>query len=180
LWPLPSRLGDVAGESSRPLAEAGGSGSLGRAELSIRAEDQLTVIAVGGDLGHCRAHLQAQDRGVVAESPDLIAIGRTLLVHAVGGYELVPEQERRFGPDEDVADPAPVAATPLRAKTVDLTTGDANGARKAPGCRMTQRLRVSTNTTIRTITMRSTPSTFSSAINMLERHGPAAIVAPPD
>jgi hypothetical protein len=42
-------------------------------------------------------------------------VGRASLVReGLGHYQIVPEQERRLGPEENLADPAAVAAPPLR------------------------------------------------------------------
>jgi hypothetical protein len=83
-----------------------------------------TVAPVGRDSDHA---------GVVAEPLDLTAACRTLLVQPVRGHQLVPEQERRLRPYEDVADPAPVATAPSRAKTVHLSVGDSDDALKSAG-----------------------------------------------
>jgi hypothetical protein len=70
---------------------------------------------------------------VVAEPLDLIGACRALLVQPVGRHQLVPEHERRLRPNEDVADPVPVATPPFRAKTVDLSVGDPDDAVKGAG-----------------------------------------------
>jgi hypothetical protein len=64
---------------------------------------------------------------------DLVGACWALLVQPVGGHQLVPEQERRLRPDEDVADPVPVATAPFRSKTVDLSAGDPDDATKGAG-----------------------------------------------
>jgi hypothetical protein len=50
-----------------------------------------------------------------AEALDLTWFGRVNLAReGLGGHELVPEPERRLVPDQNVTDPAAVAALPLR------------------------------------------------------------------
>jgi hypothetical protein len=48
-------------------------------------------------------------------------------------HQLVPEHERGLRPNEDLADPVPVATAPFRAKTVDLSVGDPDDAVKGAG-----------------------------------------------
>src|SRR5512133_154614 len=90
-------------------------------------------MAVGGNLDGCAARGDADDGGVVAEPLDLAGEGWAVLLQVVGGNDLVAEQKRALRPDEDVADPVPVATAPLRAKTVDLPAGDPGGAAKGTG-----------------------------------------------
>jgi hypothetical protein len=55
------------------------------------------------------------DRRMFAEVLDLAGVGRANLAReGLGGHELVPESERRLVPDQNVTDPAAVAALPPR------------------------------------------------------------------
>src|SRR4051812_41475108 len=82
---------------------------------------------------YCRAaDPEPQHDGVLAEPLDLVGDCRTLLIQTVGGHELVAEQERRLRPHQDIADPAPVPASPLGPETVDLAVRDADDAAERP------------------------------------------------
>ena len=87
----------------------------GIGRLAIGPEQEFGVLALGSDFHCCPARRDPDHAGMLAEPLDLIGARRTLLVQPVGGYQLVPEQERRLRPNEDVADPAPVATAPFRA-----------------------------------------------------------------
>lgn len=76
---------------------------------------------------------ELHDDAMVAESLDLVGACRTLLIQPVGGDEFVAEQERRLRSDQDVTDPAPVPASPLRSKPVDLAAGDPDDAAEGSG-----------------------------------------------
>jgi hypothetical protein len=101
--------------------------------FAVRAEEELRGGAVGGHFGSCSTYPQLYDDGVVAEPLHLVGACGTLLSQAVGGHEFVSEQERRLRPHEDVADPAPIPATPVRSEPVDLSAIDPNGAAKGSG-----------------------------------------------
>jgi hypothetical protein len=85
----------------------------------VRAQKQPAVLTAGGDLHRGGAGPEPDHDGVVAEPLDLVGVRGTLPVQAVGGHELVAEQEGRLRPDEHVANPPPVAAAPLRTQPVD-------------------------------------------------------------
>jgi hypothetical protein len=66
-------------------------------------------------------------------------------------HQLVPEQERRRRPDENLPNPAAIAASPLHPEPRHLAAGDPDHPRNAPGWRLTHRPRASTTATSTTI-----------------------------
>jgi len=122
-----------AGKGASVLADGRRLGSRhGDDGLAVRAEEQFALVVMSSDLYHRAAAPEPHDDGVLAESLDLIGDRRTLPIQPVGGHELVAEQERPLRPDQDVADPAPVSAPPLRPKTVDLAVRDPDDAAERP------------------------------------------------
>ena len=120
--------------SAHRRAGACGRGTAGGAEeLAVGAGEQLGVVAVSRNLDGCAARRDADHGGVVAEPLDLAGKGWAVLLQVVGANNFVAEEERALRPDEDVADPVPVAAAPFRAKAVDLSAGDTDGAAKRAG-----------------------------------------------
>lgn len=143
--------------------------ALSRADkLAIGPMYEPALITASRNLDSCTFRLKPHHHGVLAEPLHLMRTCPAALIQAVHGHELVPHQERCLRPDEHVADPAPIPATPLRAKTVDLAAADPNTPRKAPGCRFTQRLRENTNAASAMRTTRSTPSTARNANTILD------------
>src|SRR3954464_9867585 len=83
---------------------------------------------MSSDLQSRILRLEPGDDCIVAEARDLPRMRRALLINVVDRDQLVAEQERSPGPDEDVTDPATVAVAPLRPKALHLATARADRA----------------------------------------------------
>jgi hypothetical protein len=103
---------------------------MGSAFAGIGAADQLDVLGIGGDLDLRVPHAEANQVRVIPEPFDLAGSRGSQLIQAVSEHELVPEEERRLRPDQDVPDPAPIPATPLGGQTVVLSARDTDRAAK--------------------------------------------------
>ena len=142
---LPDRHA-VRGPSERPLA-------------LVRCRGDLDARTVGG---------HDHDHGIAPHPPHLVIRSGLpyLISRSVGFDQLVPEQERRHRPDQDIAYQRPNPGFHFRRSPGTSPSATRIAPLKAPGWRLTQARRVSRTPTRTTITIRSTPSTAKSAISM--------------
>ena len=91
------------------------------------------VFVRSSDLDKCAPGSHADDDRSVPKVLDLIGRFGTFALETVESQNFVSEQQRPFGPDEDLANPTAVPAAPFRPNTVQLAVRDPDLTAKRAG-----------------------------------------------
>jgi hypothetical protein len=121
----------VAVPSEPPAVVATGSDmpDLLASRLAVSADEELTVVTVGGDLGRCTTNPGSYHDRVVADSLDLVMACRTLSVKAVGARNSLRDRNG-VSSRRGCRDPPTVPVPPFRAKTLEPSAPDPNGSHR--------------------------------------------------